>query len=230
MVKLRWTRWLGACAVMAVAPFAFAADHTDAKSLASDPSSDINDLYAWMNTSGKVVMAMTVFPLADNTAKFSDSVKYVFHTRAGASALAPSEPEVNVICTFDANETASCWVGDKEYVTGDASAAAGISSDSAKLKVFAGLRDDPFFFNLQGFSDTVTTVEGAKGGLTFDVDGCPTNAPAAALVALLGSSTAGPTEDFFAGKNVKAIVVEVDASLLTTATAKQLTIWASTNK
>lgn len=233
MLKLKWTRWLGACAAMAVAPLALAADHRDATKLLADPSSDINDVYAWMQ-SGKIVMAMSVFPVADATSNFSNTLKYVFHTRAGASGLAPTEPEVNVICTFDTTQVASCWAGTADYVTGDASVTGGITSDSGMLKVFAGLRDDPFFFNLDGFNATITAVKGAiaGGGLTFDAFGCPTNAPVATLVGLLGSNGAdgGPGANFFAGLNVLAIVVEVDASLLTTATAKQVTIWSSTNQ
>lgn len=233
MSKLKWTRWLGATALMAVAPLAFAADHRDTVALESEPASDINDVYAWMNN-GKVTMVMTVFPLADTTAKFSDSVKYAFHTRAGASGLAPSEPEVNIIATFDANQTIQLWVGDKAYLTGDASNDAGVTSDDGKVKVFAGLRDDPFFFNLDGFKHAISTVIGAAGGLTFDAYGCPAlNAPtSAALVAQLQGNAdgTGPGVDFFAGKNTLAIVVEVDASLLTTDTAKHVTIWASTNE
>jgi hypothetical protein len=233
MSKLKWTRWLGATALMAAAPLAFAADHRDTVALESEPASDINDVYAWMNN-GKVTMVMTVFPLADSTSKFSDSVKYAFHTRAGASGLAPSEPELNIIATFDANQTIQLWVGDKEYVTGDASNEAGVTSDSGMVKVFAGLRDDPFFFNLDGFKHAVSTVQGAAGGLIFNSEGCPAiNATTSGvLVSQLQSDAAGtgPGVDFFAGKNTLAIVVEVDASLITTDTAKQVTIWASTNE
>lgn len=234
MSKLKWTRWLGAVALMASAPLAFAADHRDADSLNTDPATDINDVYAWMNN-GKVTMVMTVFPLADTTAKFSDSAKYVFHTRAGASGLAPSEPEVNIISKFNAAGQIELWVGDKDYIPlSDASVTAGVTSDSGMVKVFAGLRDDPFFFNLDGFKHTIDVVKGAAGGLTFDAYGCPDvgAATSAALVASLKGNIdgTGPGADFFGGKNTLAIVVEVDASLITTATAQQVTIWSSTNE
>jgi hypothetical protein len=232
MSKLKWTRWLGAAALVAAAPLALAADHRDATSLLADPATDINDVYAWMNN-GKVTLVMTVFPLADLNSKFSPSAKYVFHTRAGATGLAPSESEVNIIASFDASGTVQLWVGDKDYVTGDATAAGGITSDSGMVKVFTGLRDDPFFFNLDGFNHAIETVIGAASGLTFDPNGCPmlNQATSDALVSQLQSNAAGtsPGTDFFAGANTLAIVVEVDASLLTTATAQQITIWASTN-
>lgn len=234
MSKLKWTRWLGATALLAVAPLAFAADHRDADSLLTDPATDINDVYAWMNN-GKVTLVMTVFPLADTTSKFSDSAKYVFHTRAGALGLAPSEPEVSIIAKFTAAGQIELWVGDKEYIPpADASVEAGVTSDSGMVRVFAGLRDDPFFFNLDGFKHTIETVKAAAGGLTFDQYGCPAvnAATSGVLVGQLQSAADGtsPGTDFFAGKNTLAIVVEVDASLLTTATAQQVTVWASTNE
>ena len=57
----------------------------------------------------------------------------------------------------------SCWLGTDEYVTGDASAITGLTSADGKLKVFAGLRADPFFFNLDGFHHAEATVEGGRG-------------------------------------------------------------------
>ena len=77
---------------------------------------------------------MTVFPVADANSKFSDAAAYVFHTESAGAFGATSNP-LDIICTFDAAQKIQCWAGD-EYVTGDASAAAGITSTSGKLKVF----------------------------------------------------------------------------------------------
>ncbi|MBK7579514.1 MAG: DUF4331 family protein [Myxococcales bacterium] len=230
----KWRKALAVCAVFGATPLAFAADHIDSDALATDPAADITDVYAWMQ-SGKLVMVMNVAPLATTASKFSDKVQYVIHTKSGAVGLAPTEPDVNVICTFDAAQKAKCWVGDKEYVEGDASATAGISSASGKLKVFAGLRDDPFFFNLDGFKDTVATVESVAASLTFDAYGCPTiDAPTSAvLVSKLSTdpkADAGAAKDFFASKNVLSIVVEIDPTLVSGTTAPAVAVWASTNK
>ena len=61
--------------------------------------------------------------------------------------------EKNVICTFDngSPQKVSCWVGTDAY-TGDATSTSGLSSADSKVKVFTGLRDDPFFFNRAGFN------------------------------------------------------------------------------
>jgi hypothetical protein len=229
--------WLGGAAV------ARAADHQDGPQVTADPSSDINDVFSWMSADGsKVYLAMTVFPAAAAGAKFSNATKYVFHATAHPSFLAPAGDQNNVICTFSAAQAISCWVVAKDgttvkdYVTGDASGTAGISSTSGKVKVFAGLRSDPFFFNLDGFKDAAKFVHDNAATLVplFDANGCPkldANTSKAA-VGLLGHTMGGtmPPVDHFATFNGLAIVMAVDKSLLVSATNPTLTVWASTNK
>ncbi len=120
-----------------------------------------------------LVLVMDVVPFADTSSKFSDQVQYVFHTQSGASLTALTGAEVDIICSFDAAQKISCWAGDQDYVTGDASQTAGLDGMKGKFKVFAGLRDDPFFFNLDGFTDTVAAVEAAAPSLTPNAAGCP---------------------------------------------------------
>jgi hypothetical protein len=230
---LKWTFAIGAAclsALVASPRLARSADHLDAPATKADPTADINDLYSWVDGSN-VVMAMTVYPAAPAGAKFSDKVQYVFHTSSGAGFGATTS-DVNVICTFDAAQKIQCWAGD-EYVTGDASQAAGVASKSGKLKVFAGLRADPFFFNLAGFKDTVAAVEGAAASLTFNTAGCPnldTNTATALRGMLQGTSNGtAAAQDFFKTLNTLAIVVSVDKSLVTKGGAT-MSVWASTNK
>lgn len=117
-------------------------------------------------------------------------------------------------------------------MSGDASQAAGLSSADGKVKVFAGLRADPFFFNLDGFKATVADVEQATGSLTFNDAGCPTldTATSTALVNQLKSSPdGGAPQNFFAPLNALAIVVSVDKSLVTKGGAT-VSAWAATYK
>src|SRR5437763_850984 len=167
------SRWMVVAALLGGAavtgPPARAADHADGTAgvgMALDPSADIADLFAWMSADAATVnLVMTVFPAASATSKFSDAVKYVFHVGSVSAYLGP-ETKRDIICTFAGGlaTTATCWLTDpadhsvKEYVTGDASVAAGKASADGKVKVFAGLRDDPFFFNLAGFRNATSTV------------------------------------------------------------------------
>ncbi|TMA23646.1 MAG: DUF4331 domain-containing protein, partial [Deltaproteobacteria bacterium] len=73
----------------------------------------------------------------------------MFHTSSLSAFGSAAGSTQDIVCTFDAAQKLSCWAGN-EYVSGDASNPAGLASGSGKLRVFAGLRDDPFFFNLHG--------------------------------------------------------------------------------
>jgi hypothetical protein len=125
----------------------------------------------------------------------------------------------------------------KDYVQGDPSATAGMVSADGKLRVFAGRRSDPFFFNLQGFRDGVAAVKAAAGGLTFDAAGCPTNADAAGVRAKLQEAAqltaqapcATDHADCFKHLKVQAIALQVDTSLVLDAGHTTVAVWGSTN-
>lgn len=235
MTKKTWLRVAGALAVTSLATMAFAADHLDGPAVLKDPSSDINDVYSWV-ANDKVVLVMTVFPAATKAAQFSDKTQYVFHTTSG-KAFGEAASTLDIVCTFDAAQMVTCKAGEgpglpvKDMVTGNASAEAGIESDSKMMKVFAGLRKDPFYFNLEGFKKTVETVVGAAPNLTPDAAGCPAldAATSMALVTQLKSDPmGGPAKDFFATLNGLAIVLELDKSL-GAADGPIVSIWGATH-
>ena len=63
--------------------------HRDGPAVKMDPSTDINDVYTW-NDGNNVVLAMTVFPVADANSKFSNAAAYVLHTESAAAFGATS--------------------------------------------------------------------------------------------------------------------------------------------
>ncbi len=206
-----------------------AADHGDSPRAAADPAADIADLYAWMDSADGEKLNL-ILTLAGNGA-FSDAVDYVFHVNSDDDGPLGPNPQVEttIACSFDSDGNVACESGD-ESVSGDASGEAGITSMDGNLRVFAGLRDDPFFFNSSGFNATVEAVLGAATGeppLEFDADGCPLldDATAAALRDLLSTA---PNGDDFGGANVLALVVQVDRSLVN-GNGDILGIWASTS-
>jgi Domain of unknown function (DUF4331) len=233
MKRMTWLRGALALAVMTGVSWAVAADHIDAPAVVADPTTDITDLYTWVEGSN-VVFALDVTPLATMTSKFSDKVQYVIHTESTDTFGKPGVG-VDIICTFAVDQKISCWVGDKDYVTGDASPTMGIKSMGGKFTVFAGLRDDPFYFNLDGFKDAVATVDMAAPALMFNPAGCPKVDAVTSMVLVnklksdpTSPGGTGPGKDFFAGKNVLAIVLSVDKSLLNGGGAI-MNAWASTN-
>jgi hypothetical protein len=218
---MRSRKWAGvlAAAMLVVAQVAWAADHIDGPQAAADPAADITDAFAWMTPdAGKVILVLDLTRNADTGSRFSDGVQYVFHTTSRAAFGDAPSSDVPVICQFDADQTIECWAGTDAYVTGDASGTGGITSSNGRLRVFAGLRNDPFFFNLAGFRETARIVTGAASSLTFDAAGCPAvdAGTSSALVTQLQSAPGGGVAvDSFANFNVIAIVVEVDKSILT---------------
>lgn len=240
-----------------------AADHLDAPSAAANPMADITDVFAWMNSAGtKVNLAMDVSPADDGTRNFGPSVQYVFHVLSHTGATAGSAyggaisgtgtaTETKVICTFASNTSIQCWVVGanntvKDYVTGDPSNTAGLTSADGKVRVFAGRRSDPFFFNFDGFTDAVAFVDGVEGsngsGLDAlkDAAGCPniSGVPGAPeqLQAYLGEGSGSGSGahlcaggDCFAKLNVQAIVLQIDKTLLNDGSNIVLSVWGSTH-
>ena len=231
-MKKTWALGLGLSMLLGSAPSAFAADHADGTTETGgpieDPSGDINDAFAWMSsdstaTTGKVNLVMDVFPGATATSKFSTAVKYVFHTQSRAAYGMPATNR-DIICTFagTTTQTASCWITDPGssnavvgYLTGDASVkATPLVSADTKIKLFAGVRNDPFFFNLAGFRNATSVVAAALkdaaanagiGTYIKGIDpthpGCPilTTAARSTVVGYLSKACdgTGTAKDFF---------------------------------
>jgi hypothetical protein len=228
-----------------------AADHLDAPTIAmaANRMADINDVFAWMTSDGaKVNLAMTVSPADDGTHAFGPSVQYVFHVSeyAGATneaAFAAQGTEHKVICTFASNTSAKCWITQganvEDYVTGDPTSTTGLTSADGKVRLFAGRRSDPFFFNLGGFLTADAVVKANAGAFTdANGDGCPdvpaTTAGALRMALVSPPATAqGPCAanqaDCFANFNVMAIVLQVDKSLFLSGTNHLLSVWGSTH-
>jgi hypothetical protein len=243
------SRWLMAVLLLGLAPAARAADHLDSPGVKLAPEADITDVFAWMSADkSKTYLVMDVSPAASASSRFSDQIQYVFHL-SSQDAYGEKDPakikRVNVMCTFDVAQHISCWLGAasssgissaSDYVTGDATLTAGLASLNGKMKVFAGLRDDPFFFNLEGFQEAVKQVEAAAATPSFpslvDASGCPhlpSDAAAAVAGQLSHAKGGGAAKDFFAKLNVLSIVLAVDTTTAAPG-GKILGVWASTHR
>ncbi len=231
-MRRSWDALALAAAALCATP-SYAADHKDGPAVTANPAADITDVYAWMTPDKtKVNLVMDVSPMATATSKFSDQTQYVLHTSAAPGFGMAAAATTDVLCQFDAAQTISCWVGGAEYVTGDASATTGLTSADGKVKIFAGLRDDPFFFNITGFRNTVTAVEAAAPGLAFDGNGCPMLNMGQSMMltnTLASGAGGGAAMDDFGGQNVLSIVIQLDVSLVASTTNPILAVWGSTN-
>lgn len=200
----------------------FAADHIDAPAVtgpgSTSPGNDITDIYAFQSPADntKMVFALNtqglLSPGASATATFPSNVMY----------------EINIDNTGDNVEdlVIQCLVQNGKMrvygpvapgttgttsmvktngpvtevaVTAYAAATPTVATNSNGTKVFAGPRDDPFFFDLVRFREI-----------------------------LAGTQTAfrNPGVDTFAGTNVMSIVVEVPKTLL--GSAATINVWGET--
>jgi len=204
------------------------------------PMADITDVYAWMAGSN-LNLVMDVSPQDNGTNAFGPSVLYVFHltSKPRIGPASRDGTETRVICRFASNTSVQCWVVSggppKDYVTGDPSNTAGVTSPTGKVKVFAGRRSDPAFFNLAGFNTAISQYEALNIGVP-DHPVCPTSlqqGQGLGLRTALGDPPPGggtsSGSDSFLTSNVMAIVVQIDRALINTGTHTTVAVWGSTH-
>ena len=183
--------------VLLLALTGFAADHKEAPLAQDNPQLDINDLYAFLNPNDptRLVLAMTVNPFsvpgAATSYRFSEAHLYRFKIDNNGDAL----PDHSIDIAFDDGQAFDAFfrIGGvtMDTVHGEATPATIADTptnafifESGDLQVFAGPRDDPFFFDSVGFGRFLSGIGGFDG------------------------------TDGFAGFNVSAIVVEFPVDLV----------------
>ena len=185
-----------------------AADHTDPPPTATGPgdSGDIGDLYAWHKGQGadqKLVAVLTFAgpaePVAGQSGTYDADTLYTIYIDNSGDNL----PDLTIHARYGQNPNGDWGVqviglpGEPGPIVG----AVETSIQGTSSMVWTGLRDDPFFFDLQGFGETAGT-----GTISFD-----------------------STRDFFAGKNITALVLEMPMAAALGAGSK-VNIWATTAK
>jgi len=187
-----------------------AADHAEATLVAGFPGGDIADVYAFMdpNDNSKVILAMDVegFIVPSellNLSFFSPEVKFEFQIENTGDAV----PDKFIDVTFTPQtmrtqpQTATISFSSGQSFTapttvttlGATAPSFTVTTDPATgVSFFAGLTDDPFFFDIVGFNRFVASVT---------------------------SGSPDPTKlqrgrDSFAGYNIHMIALRVPASML----------------
>src|SRR4051812_44003702 len=145
-----------------------ASDHLDTPTVIADPAADIGDLYTWMAPDGKHLnLVLTVVG-----ARFSDQVQYAFHIDSGRQAGKTTASSL-LLCEFDANAVANCWLDERDHLQGRADDPRGTMSEHATFRLFAGVRDDPFYNNVRGTRAAYMVASAAFiHGVSRDESGC----------------------------------------------------------
>lgn len=213
-----------AAALIWAAP-APASDHFDSPDMTANPQADIGDIYAWMAPDGgHLNLAMTIVGHS-----FSDRLFYAFHIGSG-KAFGRTTAETVITCRFPAPTVADCRLGDVDSVRGDATSPQGLEGRGGRFRLFAGLRDDPFYNNVKGSLGAYGAAAAAiKAGAPVDASGCAQLDPAAVReVASQWSHTeGGPATNLLANWTASAIVISVDVKAVARG-GSLLAIWGTT--
>jgi hypothetical protein len=137
--------------IMAVS--ARASDHLDSPATVANPAADIADVYAWTSPEDKQLnLIMTLQGHA-----FSDKVQYVIHIDSGKS-FSHTTATTSIACSFAAASAVKCNVGSADSVSGDPTDPVGLEGRHHRFRVYAALRDDPFYNNVMGLIGAYTAA------------------------------------------------------------------------
>ncbi len=197
-LERRWVAVVLATLLMALAAaptIGFGADHLDAPGLTSpggDGALDVADIYAFEAADDtNTVLAMTTNPAAGalSSEDFSTTGEYHINIDQDGDAIADLSAKFTFAGSEGGQTVSMYWVSDGTETL----AATGETGETLDIdgggQLFAGLRSDPFFFDLGGF---LGTVEGQGDRQLND----------------------GDETDPFADFNVNAIVLEVPDAVL----------------
>ena len=209
-----------------------ASDHQDTPEVELNPRMDINDVYAFPgSTADRIALVMTTSsPIAGQDASFDPNVLYqikidnagdanedlvfqiTFNTGLGSAqrvrVVGPVAPTIQ--------GTQSVLVNNNQALEGPVGT--NIGSDTG-LQVFAGLRADPFFIDLEQFFNIIPDRRPATGVLS-------------GVTAPCNCAFRNPGVDLLRPFNALAIVIEVPKSelLTSTATDAKFGVWATTSR
>lgn len=213
-------------ATLALANASFASDHLDSPSVIADPRADIGDLFAWTSYDGRHLnLAMTI---VGHT--FSEQLDYTFHIDSG-QRFSQTTMTTTIACRITATNSVDCKAGDSDAASGDASDPKGLQGRNKHFRVFAGLRDDPFFNNVKGTRDAYGVAASAMmNGKKSDAAGCPalSAADATSILERWKHTDGGPAKNFLAGWTPASLIVSVDLGLINKG-GDMLAVWATTS-
>ena len=177
---------------------ALTSDHGEAPLSSADPAADIADFYAWHTGDGTLV-AIVTFAAGAGGALYDADVLYGIHIDNDGDSVA----DVDIWARFgqDADGAWGLQVTDLPGSTGVMTGPVDTQITDGLVSVWVGERDDPFFFDITGFADTLAT-----GNISFDA-----------------------SRDGFAGGNVTALVVEMSTAAAT-GSAHQVQMWTTTGR
>lgn len=226
-----WVKGLGlatAAVSVAVSVAVMSADHAESPGADADPAGDLADIFIFPSpeAANKMVGAITFggrpAPRSriDGSFYCDTNVLYTLNIdRANAAGAFDNVPDIKVFVRFARSNPDTCGV-QLENVPGAGGTFSGsieqVFSSPSGIRAFAGLRNDPFFFDAEGYNAMVASF--AAPGQSGDPVGA------------FGLGTR-PRRDSFAFRNVSAVVFEMDLNTLAPSVGgarPQIRVWGTT--
>lgn len=207
------------------APTVDAADHTDG-AVSTDAAADIGDLYVWEDDVGNIIAVITFanFLAPGDDPVYDEGVLYTLNIDNTADPDVASdfenntndnEADIQIHARFGQNGNGDWGVQVLNLPGADGELVGPVGTDigSAGARVTAGLFDDPFFFDQEGFNMTAANLQ----------DGPPEDLAFAGLT--------GEPVDAVANSNCMALVMEFSGTEAVGDNADNfLQLWAATGR
>lgn len=127
--------------------FAHASDHIDGHEVQSDRRADLTDLYSWTTAPGRIAMVLTSGPLTRKWARPQENLTLSLRLRRlSKDGIAASE-EYRLDCTGTRGKGRTDSL-ECTHPSGSLSVPWGAEASHGDLRIFAGIRRDPFFIAL----------------------------------------------------------------------------------
>ena len=202
-----------------------ASNHLDTAAVIANPQANIGDIYAW--TAADARHLNLVLDIVGRS--FSDKLSYVFHIDSGPE-FGRTAATTQIVCRFPEPAVVDCRVGNVDRARGDASRVSGLEGVRHRFRVFAGLRDDPFFNNVKGTRAAYQVAFAAlEQGVTRDAAGCPRldSATAQKILYEWRHTDGGPASNFLAHWTTSALVISFDLDAIDRG-GRMLAVWGAT--
>ncbi len=230
---------LSAVAITPAAIFAVArgSDHADTPTIAKTPGGDLTDVFIFPSPSNanNVVLVMNVHPLipTGQSAGVSFDPNFLYQFKIDNTGDSVEDLVIQAKFTGTGpNQTVAIYGPAKPSRTGTQAELLSTPSATGTLnnvfsgngaKVFAGAREDPFFFDLNQF---FTILPDRATPLSGKVVANPNQPQATSFNGFPGRP---PASDFLAGYNLLSIVVELPKSQLIGAGNGKIGLWCTTS-
>jgi hypothetical protein len=210
----------------ALAGMVRASDHLDSPATVADPEADIADVYAWTSPDGRQLnLVMTILGHT-----FSDKLEYVFHVDSG-KVFGHTSASTSIVCRFASANAAKCKLGKVDSASGDPTDPGGLEGRNRRFRMYAALRDDPFYNNVKGLLGAYQTASSAvKNGAAVDAAGCAHFDEPTTKVILdqMSHTDGGRAQNLLYKWSVSAIVISVDLGAVSKG-GKLLAVWGTTS-